>query len=390
MILMKKLCIVTATRAEYGLLRPLIKRLRKESDIDLRLAVTGAHLSPEFGMTVHEIESDHVPIDRKIEMLLSADTPSAITKSMALALTGFADYFAESRPDALMVLGDRYEMLAVCIAALNARIPIFHIHGGEVTEGAIDDSIRHAITKMSLLHFTSTEVYRQRVIQMGESPDRVFCVGSLGVENALHEKTITKKKLEEFLEWKLGKTYAVLTFHPVTMEKNTAKKQIHTLLDAVSTFPEIRFLVTKANADTGGRAINEALENYAATHDHLRLYDSLGVKNYLSAVKHAAFVIGNSSSGIYEAPAFGVQAINIGDRQKGRIQGKNIIDCKMRKTDIVHAVREAIRKKPGKPDYMYGRGDTSSMITEVVLKQIQQSVNHKSFYDLPAGKGCVV
>lgn len=381
---MKRICILTATRAEYGLLSPLIKKMLAEPEFDVRVAVTGMHLSPEFGLTWKEIEADGVPIDRKIEMLLSADTPAAITKSMGVAMMGFADYFTEIKPDALIVLGDRYETLAVCVAAMNARIPIFHIHGGELTEGAIDDAIRHSITKMSYLHFTSTEEYRRRVIQLGEEPDRVFNVGALGVENALCAEKMSQKELEESLGWELGGSYAVLTFHPVTLENNTAEQQIQELLNAIESFPDIRFLATKANADAGGRVINEKLQQYASTHGHLRLYDSLGMKRYLSAIKYSRFVIGNSSSGIIEVPSFGIPTINIGDRQNGRIQGESVFNCVPQKDDIEKTILETLSSDGKTFENPYGNGNASEMIMDIIIEQMnnENKTFFKHFYDI--------
>ena len=306
---MKKIVILTATRAEYGLLKPIMKRLLEDPYYDTRIAVTGMHLSPEFGMTVREIISDNLPVDKKIEIVLSSDTPVALSKSMGLALISFSEYFEECRPDAVMVLGDRYETLAVCCAAMNARIPIFHLYGGETTEGAIDEAIRHSLTKMSYLHFTSTEVYRKRVIQMGEHPNRVFNVGAMGVENALNTPCMSVSELEESIGFTLGEKYAVGTFHPVTLEKATAGKQVEELFAAMDKHKEIRYLFTGANSDTDGRSINQMLENYAKYNDNFCLVDSLGMRRYLSALKNALFVIGNSSSGLVEAPSFKIPKI---------------------------------------------------------------------------------
>lgn len=376
---MKKISILTATRAEYGLLSTVIKKLMKEPEIDVRVVVTGMHLSTEFGLTYREIEADGVPIDRKIEMLLSSDTPASITKSMGVAMMGFADYFAELKPDALMVLGDRYETLAVCVAAMNERIPIFHLHGGEITEGAIDDAIRHCITKLSYLHFTSTEEYRKRVIQLGEGPERVFNVGALGVENALNSEMMSRKELADSLDWDLGDKYAVLTFHPVTLEENTAEKQITELLNAIREFQDIKFIASKANADAGGRIINEELEKYSLRNEHLKCFESLGMKRYLSALKEAEFVIGNSSSGIIEAPAFGIPTVNIGDRQKGRVRGETVIDCGTAKDEIAYSIKKALsddyKKECLKYPGLYGDGNASKMI----IKQIMRFFSDDSF-----------
>lgn len=310
---MKSIVIVTSTRAEYGLLSPIIKKFKKDNRINTLVAVTGMHLCPEFGMTVNEIEADGVEIDIRIDMHLNSDTSVGISESMALALTGFAEYFDKRRPDAVMLLGDRFESLSVAIAAMNARIPIIHIHGGEATEGAIDEAVRNALTKMSYLHFPSTEPYRNRIIQMGEAPNRVFNVGAVGVENALNVGKLSKTELEKSLNCQLDK-FAVMTFHPVTLENNTAQNQAVALLDAMIAFPEITFICTKANADMNGRVINKCIKDYADRYENIFLFDSLGMQKYLSALSYAEFVIGNSLSGIIEAPSFRIPTINIGDR----------------------------------------------------------------------------
>ena len=385
---MKKIVIVTATRAEYGLLAPIIKKFMNEPDMDIRVAVTGAHLSPEFGMTVKEIESDGIPIDKKIEILMSSDTPVAISKSMGLALISFAEYFEESKPDALMLLGDRYETLAVACAAMNARIPIIHLYGGEATEGAIDEAVRNAITKMSFLHFTSTEEYKHRVIQMGEAPDRVFCVGAMGVENAKNVKLLSKKELEKEIGFSLGDKYAVLTFHPVTLESNTAESQTNELLQAIIKVPDINFLCTKANADADGRIINKLIEKYAEEYPNIHLVDSLGAKRYLSALSHSEFVIGNSSSGIVEVPSFKIPTINIGDRQLGRIQAESIINCEPQENRIFEAIKKAMSKEfKDRLDNIknpYGDGNTSVKILDIIKDFFtnEKIVLKKNFYDI--------
>lgn len=385
---MKKIAVLTATRAEYGQLSPIIKKLKKNTGLDVRVVATGAHLSPEFGMTVNEIRNDGVEIDKEIEILLSSDTPVGISKSMGLAIISFAEYFNDSMPDALMVLGDRYETLAVCIAAMNARIPIIHLFGGEATEGLIDDAVRNSITKLSYLHFTATETFRNRVIQMGEHPDRVFRVGAMGVENSLHVPTVSVSELEQSINFKLGDSYAVLTFHPVTLENSTADEQVSELLSAIDNFPDITFLCTKANADSNGRIINERLSEYSKEHKNLILVDSLGVTRYLSAVKNAKFVIGNSSSGLIEVPSFKIPTVNIGNRQKGRIMADSVICCEPDSASITEAIKKAL--SPEFSDSLrdmknpYGDGNTSDKIvdisTDFILNGKMQVM--KSFYDL--------
>ena len=385
---MKKIAILTATRAEYGLLAPVIKKLDMEPEIDVRVVVTGMHLCGEFGMTVNEIRQDGVHIDREIDIRIDSDTPAGISKTMSRALAGFADYFAENKPDALMVLGDRYETLAVCIAAMNERIPIIHLHGGEATLGAVDEAIRNAITKMSYLHFTATEEYRKRVIRMGEAPDRVFMSGAVGVENALGVERMSKDELEQSLGCELGDSFAVLTFHPVTLENNTAQNQIDELIKAMEKYPDITFLCTKANADVDGKIINESLRQCADTHRNVLLYDSLGVRRYLSALSYAEFVIGNSSSGIIEVPSFGIPTINIGDRQKGRIQAESVINCEPLFEDIADAIEKArslqFRNHIRNISNPYGDGKASDVIVDVTKDFLlnDKFETQKKFYDI--------
>lgn len=383
----KKICVLTATRAEYGLLKSIIRKLNSVQEFDVHVVVTGAHLSPEFGLTYEEIEKDGIAIDEKIEILLSADTPAAITKTMGLAMISFADYLARSTPDMLVVLGDRYETLAVCCAAMNQRIPIAHIYGGEKTEGAVDENIRHAITKLSYLHFTSTEEYRRRVIQLGEQPDRVFCVGAIGIENLLKEKLLSKNELEESISFKLDKPYAVVTFHPVTMEGDSSLEQFRNLLVACSRCRKMKYIFTKANADTYGRIINQMIDDYVKAYDNVAAYTSLGMIRYLSAIKYSAMVIGNSSSGIIEAPSFGVPTINIGDRQKGRLQADSIINCRPDAEDIAGAMAlvmtDEFRVKAGNTVNPYGDGNTSEKIIEKIKEFLgnDKISLEKKFYD---------
>lgn len=367
---MKKISILTATRAEYGLLKPIINKLKEISYFDVRIVSTGAHLSPEFGLTYKEIEQDGIKIDEKIEILLSADTPSSISKSMGLAMISFADYFSRLNPDMLIVLGDRYETLAICCAAMNQKIPIAHLYGGETTEGAVDESIRHAITKLSYLHFTSTEKYRQRVIQLGEQPNRVFCVGAIGIENILNEKLMRKTELETSITFKLDRPYAVITFHPVTLEDNNSAEQFKALLDACKNHKNMKFIFTKANADANGRVINGLIDKYVKENDNTVVFTSLGMLRYLSALKYSAMVIGNSSSGLVEAPSFGVPTINIGDRQKGRVQADSVINCRAITEEIDKSITLALSKefkdKAHNTINPYGDGNTSAQIINVI------------------------
>ena len=384
---MKKLIILTGTRAEYGLLAPIIKKIAANKIIDVRVAVTGSHLSPEFGMTVREIERDGIDIDKKIEILMSSDSAVGISKAMGLAIISFAEYFEEEKPDALMVLGDRYESLAVCIAAMNGRIPIIHLHGGEATEGLIDESIRNAITKLSFLHFTSTESYRKRVVQMGENPERVFNVGAMGVENVLNTLLYTRDELEIFFGFSLKKI-AILTFHPVTLENQTAERQIQALMEAVKSYHQITFICTKANADINGRIINKCIQYYSTKYSNIKLYDSLGMKRYLSILKYASFVIGNSSSGLIEVPSYHIPTINIGDRQKGRIQADSIINCSPSVNSIRDGIEKALsekyRERLKDMKNPYGDGKTSDKVVKITLEFLMNNKMNlqKKFYDI--------
>ena len=385
---MKQIVILTSTRADYGLLSCVIKKLMRDKGVNVRLAVTGMHLAAEFGLTYKEIEKDGIKIDRKIEILMSSDTSVSMSKTMGMAMISFADYFEEVRPDALLVLGDRYETLAVCCAALNAKIPIIHLHGGETTEGAIDEAIRHSITKMSYLHFTSTEEYRRRVIQLGENPERVYNVGSLGVENVLHQPLLSKEELESKLKLKLSMPYAVVTYHPVTLESSDIYETVKMFLNALDQNKDMFYIITRSNADAGGRQINLMLEEYAAHRNNVRVYDSLGMLVYLSAVKYSEMVIGNSSSGILEVPSFQIPTVNIGDRQKGRIRAESVIDCKEDTESIVKAIKKAkspeFKKKCSQTKNPYEGVKTSDTIVELIKKNIfdKKAEIKKKFYDI--------
>lgn len=384
---MKKISILTATRAEYGLLKPIIDKLNSVSELDVRVVVTGAHLSPEFGLTYKEIEKDGILIDEKIEMLLSSDTPAAISKSMGLAMISFADYFEKLKPDMLIVLGDRYETLAVCTAAMNQRIPIAHLYGGETTEGAVDESIRHAITKLSYLHFTSTEVYRRRVVQLGEHPDRVFCVGAVGIENILNRQLMSKDELASSINFNLEKPYAMVTFHPVTLEDNQSQEQFEELLGVCEKYQNMNFIFTKANADANGRIINKMIDNYLDEHNNAIAFTSLGMTRYLSALKYCEMVIGNSSSGLVEAPCFGIPTINIGDRQKGRLQADSVINCVPTFEGIENAMQIALSRdfkfKAIEALNPYGEGNTSQKVVSRIKEfLINEKIRlKKKFYD---------
>lgn len=386
--MMKKIVVLTSTRAEYGLLAPVIKKLNEYEDVDVKVAVTGMHLSKEHGLTYREIEKDGVKIDKKIEILMAGDTAISVSKSMGLAMIGFSEYFEDAKPDALLVLGDRYEIMAVCCTAMNFRIPIIHIHGGETTEGAIDEAVRHSITKMSYLHFTSTEEYRKRVIQLGESPDRVFNVGGLGVENALHTKLLTKNELSESLNLDLSLPYSMITYHPVTLEEGDLEKSIKKLFSALDKHNELLHIFTAANSDVGGKVINEMINDYAASRNNVVVFKSLGFLRYLSAVKYSEVVIGNSSSGLLEAPSLKIPTVNIGDRQKGRIKADTVIDCADDEKSICDAIKKALSKEFKAvcrvAQNPYEGVDTSKKIAQLTYDNVlNRNVNlKKRFYDL--------
>ena len=385
---MKKVCIVTGTRAEYGLLRPIIKKVDNGADMELQLVATGMHLSPEFGLTYQEIEQDGFAITERNEMLLSSDTPNGITKSVGLGIIGFADIFTRIEPDMVIILGDRYEVLAAATAAMIHRIPIAHIYGGELTLGAIDDAIRHSITKMSTLHFTSTKEYKKRVIQLGEEPDHVFCVGALSVENIKTQNLMSREKLSQSIGFSLDMPYVMVTFHPVTLENNTAGEQFENLLAALEQHKEYHIIFTKANADTDGRIINQKIDQYVEwNHNRAIAFVSLGMIRYLSALQYCEMVIGNSSSGITEAPSFHVPTINIGNRQSGRIRAESVIDCGNRVEEISAAIEKAKRlKSEGMLQNMenpYERSGTSENIYSEIKKYLfQHETIEKKFYDI--------
>ncbi len=385
---MNRLAIVTATRAEYGLLSRVIRMFKSSDKINTELVVTGSHLSSEYGMTVQEIENDGITIDKKIDIMSSNNSELGISETMSNAIKYFSAYFEECRPNSILVLGDRYEILAICMAAINYKIPIIHLYGGEATLGALDELIRNAITKLSFLHFTSTDKYRNRIIQMGEEPSRVYNVGSLGVENIKKIQLLSKDELEYELGVNLDK-YAVMTYHPTTTENDMLEKQIDGVIQAMINSPDIMFICTKANADVGGKKINIVLMNAANKYRNIKLFDSLGEKKYLSAIKYSKFVMGNSSSGIIEVPSFNVPTINIGNRQKGRIQTCSIINCGYEYQDIKNAMMIACSdgfiQKLKNVINPYEKELTSQKIYDVVTEYLEKDKMNmvKKFYDLP-------
>ncbi len=380
---MRKICIVTGTRAEYGLLYWLIKGVNEDPDLDLQLIVTGMHLSPEFGLTYKQIEEDGFTITRKIEILLSSDSSTGISKSMGLAQISFAETFEQLNPEIIVLLGDRTEIFSAATASLIAGIPIAHIHGGELTEGAYDDALRHSITKMSHLHFASTEQYRQRIIQLGEQPDTVFNVGSIGLDNIKKLSLLSKSEFERSINHKLSSKNLLITFHPVTLENNSASEQFNELLEALDELEDTLLIFTKPNSDKDGRVIIQLIDDYVLKHSTKAIsFDSLGQLRYLSAITLMDAVVGNSSSGIIEVPIFNIPTINIGDRQKGRIMGPIIFNCTPTKEKIREALKKAIYlPKPVVWEHPYGDGNATSHILEIIKNTKKISLK-KTFYNI--------
>ena len=383
-----KICIVTGTRAEYGLLYWTIKKLKSEKYFNVQICVTGMHLSPEFGLTYKQIEEDGIVIDKKVEMLLSSDSANGISKSIGLGIISFADVFSDLKPDIVLILGDRFEIFAAATAAMIAKIPIAHCHGGEATEGLIDEPIRHSITKMSHLHFTSTEEYRKRVIQLGEQPNKVFNIGALGIENINKLKLLNKSDFEKSIGFKLLKQTFLITFHPVTLEKSTAEDQFINLLSAIKKFSDTTYIFTMPNADNDGRVIINLIQKFVANNKNTSIaFTSLGQLRYLSALQHVDVVIGNSSSGLIEVPSFKKPTINIGDRQRGRVYGLSVINCKPTKKDIIESINlglsESFRKKLEKSSNPYGNKNSSIEIVKILKKVlVNENLVKKRFYNL--------
>ncbi len=382
----RKVCIVTGTRAEYGLLRWLMQGIKDDRDLSLQLIATGMHLSPEFGLTFKEIEYDGFTIDRKVEMLTSSDTAVGITKSMGLAMIGFADALQDLRPDLLVVLGDRFEIFTAAAAALIARIPIAHLHGGETTEGAIDEALRHSITKMSNLHFVAADEYYKRVVQLGEQPERVFLVGGLGIDAIKRLPLLDRKSLETSIDFKLGTKNLLITFHPVTLETATSAGQMSELLAALSDLNDTQLIFTLPNADTDGRILIDMVRQFVAQHPNACVHTSLGQQRYLSCLAYVDAVVGNSSSGLAEAPSFKTGTINIGDRQRGRLQASSVINCKPDRKSIISALRKLysddFRKLLQKTTNPYGEGGASDKILSVIKTVELNDLLKKSFFDI--------
>ncbi|WP_300435886.1 UDP-N-acetylglucosamine 2-epimerase [Zoogloea sp.] len=382
----RKICVVTGTRAEFGLMRWLMQEIQQTPGLELQVLATGMHLSPEFGLTYQEIEQAGFAIDARVEMLLSADTATAVTKSMGLGMIGYADAYARLSPDLIVVLGDRFEIFAATAAALIAGIPVAHLHGGETTEGAFDEAIRHSITKMSHLHFVAAEDYRKRVIQLGEQPERVFLVGGLGIDAINRITLLDRAALEASLDFKLGLRNLLITFHPVTLEGQSSGQQMAELLAALGELDDTHLIFTMPNADTGGRELAAMVDAFVATHPNARVYSSLGQLRYLSCMKLVDGVVGNSSSGLAEAPSMGIGTVNIGDRQKGRLAADSVINCPPER-QAIHAALQHLYSaefRQSLPTMVnpYGNGGASEKIVQILKDYPLDGILKKSFYNL--------
>lgn len=387
---MKEICVITGTRAEYGLLKPLIEKIAADESLSLQLIVTAMHLSPEFGLTYQSIEADGYSIDKKIETVLSSDTSVGIAKSMGLTQISFAEAFDDLNPDLIVVLGDRSEIFAAVSVATVSCIPVAHIHGGELSFGAYDDAFRHSISKMSHLHLTSTDEYRNRVIQLGENPERVFNVGAIGLDNIIGSDLMSKEEFEDSIDFKLGKKNILLTYHPVTLENATSKDQFSEITQALDELRDTNVILTYPNSDKDGRIIIKMIEEYVSKRDNCMAIPSLGLKRYLSALQYVDVVLGNSSSGIIEVPYYKIATVNIGDRQKGRTRCASIIDCAPNKNSIKEAIDYAysdeFKKKVETMDNPYGNGNASSKILEVIKNTDIAELLKKEFYDVSFAK----
>ncbi|MFT4802842.1 MAG: GDP/UDP-N,N'-diacetylbacillosamine 2-epimerase (hydrolyzing) [Psychroserpens sp.] len=383
----RKICVVTGTRADYGLLRWVMQGIKDDADVNLQIIATGMHLSPEFGHTYKAIEADGFEIDRKIEMLTSSDTSVGIAKSMGLGMISFADALNELNPDLIVVLGDRFEIFTAVSTALVARIPVAHLHGGESTVGAFDEAFRHSITKMSHLHFVAADEYKQRVIQLGEQPENVFLVGGLGIDNIKRLHLLDRKTLEADLGFKYGKKNLLITFHPVTLDSSSAEMQMQALLAVLDKLKNTQLIFTMPNADTDGRALIKMVEKFASEHTNAHAFTSLGQLRYLSCVAQVDGVVGNSSSGLAEVPSFKKGTINIGDRQLGRIQATSVINCEPTQKDISDAIStlysRSFQQGLNLVRNPYGEGGASEKIVETLKSINIKNIIKKAFYDLP-------
>ena len=381
----RKICVITGGRAEYGLLERLMRGIQKSDALQLQLIATGMHLLPAFGLTYQEIERDGFAIDRKVESITGIDTPADIAKSMGLAMHGFADALSGLQPDLIVLLGDRYEIFAAAASALVLRIPVAHLHGGELTEGAYDDALRHSITKMSHLHFVAAEPYRQRVMQLGESPHTVFMVGGLGVDRILHEPILERAALETALGFQLGKKNLLVTLHPETLGVESSATAITQLLDALSKLEDTHLIFTLPNADNGGQLISAHIHAFVAKHRNAVAYEALGQSRYLSCLAHCDAVVGNSSSGIMEAPSFQKPTVNMGQRQRGRLRALSVIDCDVHSEAITAAISKALSpefaRQLSETVNPYGTGGASEKIVNIIEKYPLKDLIPKTFFD---------
>ena len=382
---MKKICFITGTRADYGLIKPVMQKFKNSNDFKICVVVTGMHLSHEFGYTIDEIKNDNFIIHQEVETLLSSDTTVGISKSFSLGVLSFSEYFNNIKPNLIFVLGDRYEIFAACVAAMFANIPIAHHSGGELTEGSYDEQIRHSITKMSHIHFVAAEEYKNRVIQLGENPSSVHNVGGLGVENINSIKYETKTTLQKKLGLKFKEKNLLITYHPETLNPNKAENQILELINTLVTLKNTLLIFTMPNADKESKQIYKKLENFS-NNENVKIYKSLGYINYLSCLKYVDAVLGNSSSGLTEAPSFKIGTINVGDRQKGRLKATSIIDCDLSKKSILYSIDKlyshSFQKVLKNTQNPYSGTDTSLKIYKIIKKTNLKKLINKSFYDL--------
>ena len=382
---MRKICVVTGSRAEYGILKGLMKAIKDDQELQLQIIATNQHLSKLQGETYKEIERDGFTIDYKVYMANDAalDNANTTAKAISRGVSGFADAFDTLQPDLLLILGDRYEMLAVASTALIYKIPIAHLHGGEITEGAFDDAIRHAITKMSHLHFTSTEAYRKRVIQLGEQPDRVFNIGALGVENIMKTEFMSKDEIEQSLNFKMTDKCFLCTYHPVTLSNMSSETQVMNLLKALDSYKDYHVIFTYSNSDTNSQIIIKRIQEYVDQNAGRCMFiPSLGQRRYFSALKYVKAVLGNSSSGIIEVPSFGIPTLDIGDRQKGRIAADSVIHCGYSVEDIKEGLEKVVAYNAKKIDNPYYKEGTCDAILKVIKTYPLDNIVQKHFYDL--------
>jgi len=381
----RKICVITSGRADYGLLRGVMHAINNESELQLQIIASGSHLSADLSSSYAAIEADGFVVNKQIPSIMGDDSPIGVSQSMGLAVAGFASAFASLRPDIVLVLGDRYEIFSAVAAALVARIPVAHIHGGELTLGAYDDAMRHCITKMPHLHFVAAEAYKKRVIQLGESPETVFMVGGLGIDSMMHEEPLDRNGLEAALDFALGPKNLLITFHPTTLSPISATEQISQLLIALERLSNTHFIFTAPNVDNGGREIIEKLEKFTSGKPHSKIYTYLGQQRYYACLQHCDVIVGNSSSGILEAPSFKIPTVNIGTRQDGRLRALSVIDCDVTADSIGAAIQLAYSQKFQAQlkdvENPYGRGGAIPKIVNVLKEYPLKDIISKKFFD---------